>query len=426
MLDKNSLDEIRTVDVTGNSINSRLIGNNLYFITCESSYGYHYLDEEYENVEMEYYTPTYIDTAISNEEIALDYTDICYIKGCKSTDYTNVCSFNIDKDEEVNIESIFGAGTRVYCSQENLYLINSNYYYVDDSNSIEIFKFKLDEGSAKVVAMAKLTGSVNDQFSLDEYDGNLRVATTEYRYNRFSGREKTTNHLFVLNENMEIIGQIDDYAKGERIYAVRFVGKVGYVVTFEQVDPLFVMDLSDPTNPVIKGELKVPGYSTYLHPYDETHIIGIGNNVEPNGYGGVHNTNMKMSMFDVSDLENPKELFTIDIGESDYAYSEVLHNHKALLYDKERNLIGFPLEDDDSGFVIYKINEDGFELFASNFEGGYFDSIRRIIYIDDVVYALGYDDITSFDLNTMEEIDKYEMEDNRTYYPYYIDDVVAY
>jgi len=419
VFDKDTLEEIRTVDVTGYNINSRLIGDNLYFITNESSYNFYYTDEDYET---EYYTPKFSDSITGSEEKELAYTDISYFKGCKSISYTNVCSFNIADDEEVKIESLFGAGTDVYCSQNNLYLINTNYYY-GDNDEIEIFKFKLDDGNAKVVAMAKLAGSIDSQFSIDEYDGNLRVATTEYRYNIFTGREKTINHLFVLNENMEIIGQTEDYARGERIYAVRFVGKVGYVVTFEQVDPLFVIDLSDPTNPVIKGELKVPGYSTYLHPYDETHIIGIGNNVEPNGHGGVHNTNMKMSMFDVSDLENPKELFTIDIGENNYVYSEIIYNHKALLYDKERNLIGFPLEDSHSGFVIYKINEDNFELFASNFERGYSD-IERIIYIDDVVYALGYNKITSYDLNTMEEINKYEIKNNGYYERYYIDDVV--
>ena len=112
-------------------------------------------------------------------------------------------------------------------------------------------------------------------------------------------------------------------AEQEQIYSVRFVGKIGYVVTFKEIDPLFVIDLSDPTNPKVKGKLKIPGYSSYLHPYDENHIIGIGYNTKSNGYGGVTNSNMKMSMFDVSDLENPKELFHIDIGD-DYAYSEII------------------------------------------------------------------------------------------------------
>ena len=147
----------------------------------------------------------------------------------------------------------------------------------------------------------------------------------------------------------------------EKIYSVRFIGKVGYIVTFKQIDPLFVIDLSDPTNPTIKGELKIPGYSSYLHPYDDTHIIGIGYNTEENKYGGTVNKNMKMSMFDVSDLENPKEIFSIDIGD-EYAYSEITSNHKALFYNKSKNLIGFPITyrtenygTSKSGFVYIKL-----------------------------------------------------------------------
>ena len=429
VLDKDTLEVTRTVGVTGRPVNSRLIGNNLYFITNEGSYLYNYyaVNEDEDQEEIEYFTPKYEDSVIGDEEVELAYSDIAYIKGCKSAAYTNVCSFNITEENELNVESIFGAGTNIYCSQNNLYLVNSNYMYSYDSNQIQIFKFRLNNGTTEVLGMAELKGTINDQFSLDEYDGYLRVATTEYKYNRFSGKERMINHMFVLDEGMEVVGQTEDYAKGERIYAVRFVGKVGYVVTFEQVDPLFVMDLSDPTNPVIKGELEIPGYSSYLHPYDETHIIGIGSNVEPNGYGGVHNTNMKMSMFDVSDLENPKEVFSIDIGEGDYVYSEIQYNHKALLYDEERELIGFPISDDDgSGFVIYKINDDGFELLSSKHKDErYFDAIRRIIYIDDTVYALGYDEITSYDLYTMEDKDRYEIQEEPYGY-YYYDDVIAY
>ncbi|MCX4275311.1 MAG: beta-propeller domain-containing protein, partial [Candidatus Gastranaerophilales bacterium] len=150
----------------------------------------------------------------------------------------------------------------------------------------------------------------------DEYDGNLRVATT----NGYD--EESENQLYILDENLKEIGKIENLAKGEKIYSVRFIGKIGYIVTFKQIDPLFVIDLSNPTAPVVKGELKIPGYSSYMHPYDETHIIGIGYNTKSNGYGGVTNANMKMSMFDVSDLENPKEMFNINIGEK-YASSEI-------------------------------------------------------------------------------------------------------
>lgn len=200
---------------------------------------------------------------------------------------------------------------------------------------------------------------MNNQFSMDEYEGNLRVATTyvvetrtEENYDEETGigsisyeEPLYSNRLYILDDNLKEIGKIDDLAKDEKIYSVRFMGKMGYIVTFEQVDPLFVIDLSDPTNPQIKGELKIPGYSSYLHPYDETHIIGIGYNTKSNGYGGITTDNMKMSMFDVSDVENPKEMFSIDIGKS-YTSSELLYNHKVLFYKKSDNLIGFPVNYD--------------------------------------------------------------------------------
>ena len=139
----------------------------------------------------------------------------------------------------------------------------------------------------------------------------------------------TANNLYVLNEKLEVIGKIEDLAKDEKIYSARFVGDKGYVVTFKQIDPLFVIDLSDPNNPEVKGALKIPGYSSYLHPYDDNHIIGIGYNTKTNKYGNVTNTNMKMAMFDVSDLENPKEIFSVDIGdENGYVSSDINYNHK--------------------------------------------------------------------------------------------------
>ena len=121
------------------------------------------------------------------------------------------------------------------------------------------------------VNAGSVPGEVLNQFSMDEKDGYFRIATTD---SENWSSETNTNNLYVLNENLEIIGKVEGLAKGEKIYSVRFIGKMGYMVTFKEIDPLFVIDLSDPTNPQVKGELKIPGYSSYLHPYDENHIIG--------------------------------------------------------------------------------------------------------------------------------------------------------
>ena len=240
---------------------------------------------------------------------------------------------------------------------------------------------------------------------MDEYDGNLRVAITYEQLNDDETENTKVNRLYVLDENLEKIGEINDFAEGEQIYSVRFIGKIGYVVTFEEIDPLFVIDLSDPTNPQIKGELKIPGYSSYLHPYDENHIIGIGYNTKDNGHGGIATDTIKMSMFDVSDLENPKEIFSTNIGD-DNTYSEIMYNHKILFYNNEKNLIGFPiLTGGKTGFVIYKINlENNFENVAEVLYSNekYNRMIQRIIYIDNNLYVLSNTDIVKYDLNTIE------------------------
>ena len=283
---------------------------------------------------------------------------------------------------------------------------------------------------------------------MDEYDGNLRIATTSYKIVTPAKEEyldggivsytlaerETTNNLYILNDKLEEVGKIENLAKDEKIYSVRFIGKMGYIVTFKEIDPLFVIDLSDPTNPVIKGELKIPGYSSYLHPYDETHLIGIGYNTKDNGYGGITNSTMKMSMFDVSDLENPIEMFNVDIG-TNYANSDVTYNHKVLFYKKSENLIGFPItyreenyRDDKNGFIIFKIDmennvfEKHGEILTEIF---YQTNVKRIIYIEDVLYTLSDTKIISYDLNTFEKINEIELTYEEENY-YFYNDLIAY
>ena len=255
---------------------------------------------------------------------------------------------------------------------------------------------------------------------MDEYDGNLRIATTAYDKDG-----NTTNNLYILDENLNKLGSIENMAKDEKIYSVRFIGKTGYIVTFKQIDPLFVIDLSNPEKPEIKGELKIPGYSSYLHPYDDTHIIGIGRNTEETTYGSTVSTNMKMSMFDIADLENPKEMFSVSIGGRG-TYSEILSNHKALFFNKEKNLIGFPItiyEEEPSksrvtGAIIYEINlNEGFiekgviessKNTSQYYTYNYDKEIKRIIYIDDKIYAFSNELMKVVNMDTLEEIGRVE------------------
>jgi len=242
--------------------------------------------------------------------------------------------------------------------------------------------------------------------------------------------------LYVLNEDLETIGKIEDIAPGERIYSARFMGERAYMVTFKKVDPLFVIDLKEPTAPKILGKLKIPGYSDYLHPYDENHIIGFGKDAAVDGKNDkvAFYQGMKIAIFDVSDVNNPKEKFVEIIGDRG-TDSELLHNHKALLFSKNRNLLAFPItvmevknkenssvhdygEFTFQGAYIYNIDlENGFTLRKTithlsdgdyNKSGyGWYESnknIERIIYIDDVLYTISKGMIKAHQIDGYSEI----------------------
>ena len=432
--DKSNPVRLRDVALDGNYVNSRMVGDNLYFISRNYKYYYDNMPE-YDIL------PVVQDSVVSEECKVVECTDIIYFKNTNDTTFMMVGGFNINEDEEVYVETFFGAGNLVYADEDSLYLTRTIY---NEENKTIIYKFLLNNSRIMLQASGEVDGSLNNQFSMDEYNGNLRLATTSQIVitpNKFEdvgdgiskvtrGETTTVNNLIVLDENLKEIGRIDNLAEGERIYSVIFIGNVGYMVTFKQIDPLFVIDLSDPTNPTVKGELKIPGYSSYLHPYDETHIIGIGYNTKDNGWGGVTNSTMKMSMFDVSDLENPQEVFNVNIG-TDYAHSDVTYNHKVLFYKASEDLIGFPVRynsndyrDNTEGFIIFKINLESseFETYGEIMKpNDYRSNVQRIIYIGDVLYELSTNNIVSYDLNTFEKLDEVELnnaEDTVTYRSY--------
>ena len=229
----------------------------------------------------------------------------------------------------------------------------------------------------KSVAEGEVPGRLLNQFSMDEYEGYLRVATT-------LGDE---NDLYVLDGELEITGKITGFGEDERIYAVRFIEDRGYIVTFRETDPFFVIDLSDPKNPEIKGELKIPGFSSYLHPVEEHLILGVGR----------EGSYVKLSMFDVSDAENPQEVAKYTLKES---WSEVLYNHHAFLLDSKHKIFFLPAG--NHGYVFsYR---DGIELVkAVNMPA------VRALYIDDYLYIVG-DGIAVYDENTWEKVTEFKFE----------------
>jgi len=361
-----------------------------------------------------------------------------------------------DKDEEV--EAILDGDDNAYEKFEEINGVVEEYVednYEDVEEFMEILeRFELDvqrESEKTIVhkigidkldidykAKGEVPGRVLNQFSMDEFDGTFRIATTTG--NLWEG--SSLNHLYVLDGDLEIIGSVEDLAQGEKIYSVRFMGERAYIVTFKKVDPLFVIDLSDARDPEVLGYLKITGYSDYLHPYDENHVIGIGKETvaptaeEAGGreidfawYQGV-----KISLFDVSDVEHPVERAKIIIGDRG-TESYALHDHKAFLFDKERELLVIPIalakisEEEYGGEVpgnargervwqgafVLDINLDGIsergrithydddESLDRWYYGGQ-KAVQRSLYMDDVLYTISQSKVMAHDLESIEEI----------------------
>ena len=203
-------------------------------------------------------------------------------------------------EQKASVSCYLGSGQNVYASPENLYVALTSYRYrimpveaktlslsPASTTSTSIYRFKLEDGSLTYTGKGEVPGSILNQFSMDEYNNYFRIATTQgesWRTDEYTSR----NNLYILDSDLKIAGKIEDIAPGERIYSVRFTGNRAYMVTFKNVDPFFVLDLSDPHQPEILGALKIPGYSDYLHPYDENHVIGFGKDtVEVGAKGGM-------------------------------------------------------------------------------------------------------------------------------------------
>lgn len=268
-------------------------------------------------------------------------------------------------------------------------------------------------------ASGQVPGNVLNQFSMDEQDGYFRLATTRSQtWSRFLSNEERepSSNVYVLDQNLKVAGSLTGLAKGERIYSARFMGDRAYLVTFKQMDPLFAIDLSQPTAPKVLGELKIPGFSTYLHPYDENTIIGFGRATEALTDERVRQRGLKLSLFDVSDVTNLKEIDFEEFG-AEGSSSPALDDHKAFLFSRSKNLLVIParLTEQDyqtsfNGALVFTVTKDGITLkgkvshHASEQPAGYDDwrvTIKRSRYIENDLYTLSDNYLNANDLNDL-------------------------
>lgn len=309
----------------------------------------------------------------------------------------------------------------------------------EESAKTIIHKISIDKDKIEYVAKGSVPGRLLNQFSMDESEDRFRVATTTEYYTRYQGMVRT-NSVYILDEQLNIVGGLDKIAPDESIFSARFMGDRLYLVTFQQIDPFFVIDLSTDT-PKILGELKIPGFSNYLHPYDEEHVIGIGRDTKETE-GRVQQLGIKIALFNVADVNNPKVTDDIVIGSSS-TQSEALYNHKAFFFDKTKGILSIPINGDSqelgettsakkiapdynrwSGFYVFGLDKtNGVNLKGtithSDGDSRYYGmSNARTFYIDDVLYTASEDYLKMNSLNSLEEVNSIKMENTGKFIEY--------
>ena len=455
---------LKDYTINGDYINARLIGSNMYLVTREQVYTY----------DMDHITVPVVregtKTVVAPDVYYFDNPERQYA-------FTTVSSFDTQGAKEKEAKTyLVGSGNLLYVSENAMYITYQKYHNVyrtmrsgsvidseedisgsgssssgvtvpvlwEDFNKMSepekqayitkmknagqetvqkreidqtttvIHKIAINNGAITYVARGDVPGVIESQFSMDEYKNNFRVATTSNVYTSRSSLEY--NNVYVLDSGMKTIGSLTHIAEQEKIYSARFVGDRLYLVTFKRIDPFFVIDLSNPAAPKILGKLKIPGYSDYLHPYDATHIIGVGKETGTNNWGGVSTKGIKLALFDVSDVENPKQIDKVEIGDAG-SDSAALSDHRAFLFDKAKNLLVIPARvvkneatvsettksvtapniwygayvfglTPETGFVLKGTVEHGTGSDRYYSYGSSSNEVKRSLYIDNVLYTM--------------------------------------
>lgn len=431
--DREDPELLRDIAISGSYANSRMIGEHVYVMTTES-------------------VPWHRDeplVPVVKDSTGKDTSpDVYYFKvPWDNFVYNTITAFSVNDERPVESQTyLSGYSTTLYASADNLYIAYTRPAMYpgpvwDSRSSMEMYassdeprdgtvihRFSIGNGHVAYRATGDVAGHLQNQFSMDESGGYLRVATTVQGWQSGSGSYSYSN-VYVLDADMETVGELGFIAPDEQIYSTRFIGDRLYMVTFKRIDPFFVIDLSDPENPGILGKLKIPGYSDYLHPYDADYIIGIGKETAENQWGGVSVEGLKIALFDVRDVNNPTLVDKVEIGDSG-TESEALHDHRAFLFDKKKNLLVIPVREvvkvyasdapgapyshkawqgayvfgitPDTGFVergtvTHSEGYDPYSYYGSS------DAVRRSLYIDDVLYTISSGSIISSDLSDLEK-----------------------
>ena len=378
---------------TGSILSSRMVGDYVYLVTNDYVYR----------------GGRTVPVCGSLDDLRkLEASDICCMPAPCGTSYIVLSAVDISSGTKGRsaTKAVLGASSEIYCNNHNLYCTSME--WSDDSNTsyTRIVRASLDGLNVRFNTTNKVRGYVNSQFSMDERDGYFRIATTSER----AGIE--VNNLYVLDSKLKETGKVTGFARNESIKAVRFIGDKAYVITYEAIDPLFIIDLSDPAKSVIEGEVKIDGFSTLLIPVSDDRLLGIGHATGDNGYGGEYDSGLKLALFDISDPSEPKVL---DSKEFENMSSLAQYDHHALMVNKEEGYFAIPYEIWDYSVTEDVITDGEDELYEepaepeSSYDTGVLlfkagdrigktdkhslDStvIFRSVYIGDWIYALDGD-----------------------------------
>lgn len=398
-----------TYAVDGSLISSRMTDSTLLLVT-------------------EYSVPLYKnDSDLKNASVPCFYKDnvktrfpvntVCLTANTESQSYLTVTLLDTASDgTNAQMKAVLGGGTDIYCTDSVLLVAARDHTdavtysnmagdeiasFVPGAVDTRLFAFSLSDG-IRYQGSTEIDGTLLNQFSMDAYNGYYRIATTA----------EDGSCLTVLNESLETVGELRGIAPGEDIYAARFMGDTAYLVTFYQTDPLFVLDLSDPASPRVTGELKIPGFSSYLHPYAENLLIGIGTAGDENGATG----QLKISLFDVGNMQEPKEISAVVFDDRAFSDSAAQYDHHAYLSLSDGTFAipvteSGPLTDPHSFACVLTV-EDGelrvLETYSPDTATHLAYTVTRITYAGSTLFTLSDTALVAFDRGTGEQLARIE------------------
>ncbi|MCS3901586.1 beta-propeller domain-containing protein [Methanococcus voltae] len=389
-MDANTGDIEKSISVAGTYDSTAYFSeDNLYFT--------YYITPDYSKAMIQYildsgdiYFPVEITDKISRVYRNEDFGN--YAKYIEITSTIEEYYNSLPSEEAYDLRDKFNKNFDKYMSEQ-----------WDEIESTGIIKVKLDDLS---VASGSVNGKLLNKYSMDEYDGNLRIATTKTGY--WASETKSSNSVYVLDitnidnddNKIKVIGELNDLGIDERIYGARFDGERLYLITYKDIDPFMVIDLSNPQKPTLLGDLKIPGYSTYLHPLEKDIVLGIGKD---------EYNDVKLSIFDVSDVENPTELSSYSIAGQ--KWSTALYEPHAFLWDDKNRVVVLP--SGDSAYIL-KIAEssDDYKITMKKQDKHEF-SVSRSLYINDYLFTFSYDEIHIISQETWDVVKKIRLPDDR-------------